>query len=96
MHSERLTRGTQRVLVQPGHAVVRADPAGQPQHPRAEQRLPLNQRGLYIEQTVGSRIEGNTFFRNGVGIELWSNSASQVFKENRFDRNTAAAVLVGG
>ncbi|WP_022802854.1 nitrous oxide reductase family maturation protein NosD [Deinococcus ficus] len=56
----------------------------------------LNQRGLYIEQTVGSRIEGNTFFRNGVGIELWSNSASQVFKENRFDRNTAAAVLVGG
>lgn len=56
----------------------------------------LNQRGLYIEQTVASRIEGNTFFRNGVGIELWSNSNSQVLIRNTFNRNNADAVLVGG
>ena len=56
----------------------------------------LNQRGLYIEQTVGSRIEDNTFFRNGVGVELWSDSNSQVFVRNRFDRNNADAVIVGG
>lgn len=56
----------------------------------------LNERGLYIEQSTQSRIEGNTFFRNGVGVEVWSSSSSQVFTRNEFDTNTADAVLVGG
>lgn len=55
----------------------------------------LNERGLYIEQTTHSRIEGNTFVRNGVGVELWSDSTAQVFVRNEFDHNTADAVLVG-
>lgn len=55
----------------------------------------LNERGLYIEQTTNSRLDSNTFFRNGVAVELWSDSTAQVFTRNEFQNNTVDAVLVG-
>ena len=56
----------------------------------------LNQRGLYLEQSTSNRIEGNDFFHNEIGIELWTSSTSHVFIENHFAKNKVHALTIGG
>lgn len=56
----------------------------------------LNQRGLYLEQSSHNRIEGNDFFHNQIGIELWTSSTSHTFIENHFNKNRVHALTVGG
>src|SRR5690625_6765822 len=34
----------------------------------------LNQRGLLVEHSTGNFIEGNHFFENKIGVELWSSA----------------------
>lgn len=96
MHSERLTLENNEFSFNQGSRSFGLILQGSRNIRVQNNAFHLNQRGLYIEQTVQSRIEDNTFFRNGVGIELWSNSNSQVFTRNNFDRNNADAVIVGG
>lgn len=55
-----------------------------------------NQRALYIDQSQRNRITGNQLLNNQVGIELWASSAGQIFTDNRFERNTAPVLLIGG
>lgn len=59
-------------------------------------RFVQNQRGLYLDQAQRNRIIGNQFFHNQIGVELWASSADQVFSENRFQKNTASVLLIGG
>jgi len=56
----------------------------------------LNQRGLYLEQSTSNVIEGNDFFQNQIGVELWTSSTAHVFFKNKFDTNTIHALTVGG
>ncbi|WP_414050930.1 nitrous oxide reductase family maturation protein NosD [Macrococcus animalis] len=55
----------------------------------------LNQRGLYIEQSTLNMIEGNEFFNNKVGIEVWDSSSALTFLKNKFKENKVPVVLVG-
>lgn len=56
----------------------------------------LNQRGLYLEQSTSNRVEGNDFFHNEIGIELWTSSTAHVFIKNNFENNRIHALTVGG
>ncbi|WP_339253021.1 nitrous oxide reductase family maturation protein NosD [Sporosarcina sp. FSL W8-0480] len=56
----------------------------------------LNQRGLYLEQSTSNVIEGNEFFQNQIGIELWTSSTAHVFVKNEFRKNRIHALTVGG
>ncbi|WP_301107746.1 nitrous oxide reductase family maturation protein NosD [Sporosarcina sp.] len=56
----------------------------------------LNQRGLYLEQSTSNTIEGNDFFQNQIGIELWTSSTAHVFFKNHFRKNRIDALTVGG
>ncbi|MFG6115878.1 nitrous oxide reductase family maturation protein NosD [Halobacillus sp. MO56] len=56
----------------------------------------LNQRGLYLEQSTSNMIEGNTFFKNKIGIEVWSSSTSHFFIKNSFHENSSDVIAVGG
>lgn len=56
----------------------------------------LNQRGLYLEQSTSNVIEGNDFFHNQIGIELWTSSTAHVFFKNHFNKNRINALTVGG
>lgn len=56
----------------------------------------LNQRGLYLEQSTSNTIEGNDFFQNQIGIELWTSSTAHTFFKNRFRNNRISALTVGG
>jgi nitrous oxidase accessory protein len=55
-----------------------------------------NLRGLYIDQSHDNRIEQNEMIQNQIGVELWASSSKQVFIENRFSRNVAAVLSLGG
>lgn len=56
----------------------------------------LNQRGLYLEQSTSNVIEGNDFFQNQIGVELWTSSTAHVFVKNNFRKNRIHALTVGG
>ncbi|AXH98281.1 nitrous oxide reductase family maturation protein NosD [Sporosarcina sp. PTS2304] len=56
----------------------------------------LNQRGLYLEQSTSNTIEGNDFFQNQIGVELWTSSTAHVFFKNHFRKNQIDALTVGG
>ncbi|WP_262175739.1 nitrous oxide reductase family maturation protein NosD [Saccharococcus sp. Marseille-Q5394] len=56
----------------------------------------LNQRGLYLEQSTSNIIEGNDFFQNQIGVELWTSSTAHVFVKNSFRKNRIHALTVGG
>ncbi|MDQ0215625.1 nitrous oxidase accessory protein [Oikeobacillus pervagus] len=56
----------------------------------------LNQRGLYLEQSTSNLIEGNDFFHNQIGIELWSSATAQTFLKNTFNKNISDVITVGG
>ncbi|GAX91393.1 nitrous oxide reductase family maturation protein NosD [Effusibacillus lacus] len=61
-----------------------------------ENRFFQNLRGLYLENSQGSRIHNNHFVHNRVGVELWASASQQVFSQNRFYKNTAPVIAVGG
>src|SRR5690625_125620 len=56
----------------------------------------LNKRGLLLEHVTGNEIEGNEFFHNQIGIELWTSAIGNVFSENKFIKNTNHVLTVGG
>ena len=56
----------------------------------------LNQRGLLLEIATGNLIEGNDFFHNQIGVELWTSAIGNVFSENKFSKNTNHVLTVGG
>lgn len=56
----------------------------------------LNQRGLLLEIATGNFIEGNDFFHNQIGVELWTSAIGNVFSENKFSKNTNHVLTVGG
>ena len=60
-----------------------------------ENEFYLNQRGIYLEQSKQNKIEGNKFFHNKIGIELWTTSTSQVFTKNHFKQNVANVLTIG-
>lgn len=55
----------------------------------------LNQRGLLIEHATGNFIEGNDFFQNKIGVEVWASAISNTFSENIFTKNTNHVLTVG-
>ncbi|CAG7641540.1 putative ABC transporter binding protein NosD [Paenibacillus solanacearum] len=59
-------------------------------------RFYQNQRALYIDNASRSRIAENLFLHNKVGVEIWSSASQQVFTRNKFLRNVAPVIVVGG
>lgn len=55
----------------------------------------LNQRGLLLEHATNNHIEGNEFFQNKIGIEVWASSISNTFSQNIFTKNTNHVLTVG-
>lgn len=56
----------------------------------------LNHRGLYLEMSSNNRIESNSFFKNQIGIELWTSSTAHTFIKNSFRQNQMDVMTVGG
>ncbi|HLS20098.1 MAG TPA: nitrous oxide reductase family maturation protein NosD [Bacillota bacterium] len=56
----------------------------------------LNQRGLLLEHATGNYMEGNDFFHNQIGVELWTSAIANVFTKNMFHKNTNHVMTVGG
>lgn len=55
----------------------------------------LNQRGLLIEHATGNVIEGNDFFKNKIGVEVWASAIGNTFSKNIFSKNTNQVLTVG-
>lgn len=56
----------------------------------------LNQRGLYLEQSTNNRVEGNEFFHNQIGVEIWTSATAHTFVKNKFNKNNSNLITVGG
>lgn len=56
----------------------------------------LNQRGLLVEHSTGNLIEENEFFKNQIGVEIWTSATSNVFAKNTFNNNTNHILTIGG